>query len=513
MKKRRANGIHDGGRLGFEEQLWRASDRLRGHVEPAEYKHIVLGLIFLKYIVDGHWHGAKPRAVPDRNKAREARVDLLGDALSSGAPNEGPWHRIVEQATVDNVHGLLRKAVRKTKQEHSELSDLFDDGFVDIPPKPLVDLLRVIDDIPLESHSTKSSDVLGRVYEYFLAHFASSEGRSGGEYYTPRSVVQLLVDMVRPFRGKVYDPCCGTAGMFVQSERFVVEHGGRAADVRLYGQESSARTLRLARINLALRGLSADLGVVHADTFRNDQHPNLKADYVLANPPFNAKEWGASDLMSNGRWVFGVPPAGNANFAWVQHIYSHLSDDGVAGFVLSNGSLSSNQGGELEIRRKLIEADVIECIVTLPSQLFYGTQIPACLWFISRSKQRGKAKHLKGRTLFIDGRRMGHLVDRVHAELSADERTLISSTYHAWRASADHYVDSPGFAFSATTNDVEQHRFALVPGRYVGFPPSDCAAWEQVLKDIDLGVASRRLQEVQSAADISLSGLRMLRRG
>lgn len=506
-KKKRANGEHDGGRLGFEEELWRASDRLRGHVEPAEYKHVVLGLIFLKYIIDGHWHGASTR-----KKRRIVVVDLLGKPLSPEGLREGPWHDMAVDATADNVHGLIRKALRKARQSGGTLLDFMDDGFLGIPAKPLVNLMKVIDEISLSDRSTQSRDVLGRVYEYFLANFASREGRSGGEYYTPRSVVQLLVDMIQPFRGKVYDPCCGTAGMFVQSERFVVQHGGHASDVQLYGQESSARTLRLARMNLAIRGLSANLGSVHADTFRNDQHPNLKAHYVLANPPFNAKEWGASDLSSDKRWVFGVPPPGNANFAWIQHIYSHLVDDGVAGFVLSNGSLSSNQGGEQEIRRRLVEADVVECIVTLPSQLFYGTQIPACLWFMSPNKEREKANHLRARTLFIDARRMGHLVDRVHAELSEVERDLISSTYHTWR-SGKSYADIPGFAYSATAHEIEQHRFAFVPGRYVGFPPSARSNWREALEGIDLGVASGRLEEVQSAADISLTALRLLRRG
>ena len=512
-RKRLANGAHDGGRLGFEEQLWSAADRLRGHVEPAEYKHVVLGLIFLRFAIESQQSKRARRTGGRAVKSIGTSGDLFSGNSSTSASSTNQWRKVVDQADVGGVHRVLRVAQKKAAQLNGDFAGLCSQDFTQIPGRRLLDLISVIDSLPLDNSAAKASDVLGRVYEYFLAQFASSEGRSGGEYYTPRSVVQLLVDIIQPFKGKVYDPCCGTAGMFVQSERFVVEHGGRKSDVRLYGQESSARTLRLARMNLALRGLAADLGEVHADTFTNDQHPNLKADYVLANPPFNAKEWSASDLVGDKRWVFGMPPANNANFAWVQHIYSHLSDDGLAGFVLSNGSLSSNQGGELEIRQRMIEADAIECIITLPSQLFYGTQIPACLWFVSRNKQRENGKHLKGRTLLIDARRMGHLVDRTHTELSTEDRKRISSIYHSWRKCPERYEDQPGFAHSATSTEIAEHRFALVPGRYVGFQASDQLKWKDALNDIELSVVSRRLEELELAAESSVAALRMLRRG
>lgn len=319
----------------------------------------------------------------------------------------------------------------------------------------------------------EGKDILGRVYEYFLGRFASAEGKRSGEFYTPRSIVRLLVEMLEPFTGRVYDPCCGSGGMFVQAERFVAEHGGRRNDIAVYGQELSDTTWRLAKMNLAIRGIDVDLGVRWADSFHDDLHPDLKADYSLANPPFNISDWGGEQLRDDPRWNYGVPPATNANFAWVQHIVSHLSPRGAAGIVLANGSLSSLQSGEGEIRRRLIDADVVECIVGLPSQLFYGTGIPVSLWFLNRDKTPGGARawrDRRGEVLFIDARQLGHMVSRIHRDLSADDIARIAGTYHAWRGErgAGDYADKSGFVYAASNDEVAAYRYVLTPGRYVG---------------------------------------------
>jgi len=317
----------------------------------------------------------------------------------------------------------------------------------------------------------RSVDLLGRVYEYFLTRFASAEGKNGGQFYTPSCVVRCLVEMLEPYKGRIYDPCCGSGGMFVQSEKFVESHGGTRGDISIYGQESNATTRRLAVMNLAIRGIEADFGPEHADTFRRDLHPDLRADYVIANPPFNDSDWFRKD--DDVRWQYGVPPKGNANFAWVQHFIYHLAPQGMAGFVLANGSMSSNQSGEGEIRRALIEADLVDCMVALPGQLFYSTQIPVCLWFLAKSKAADSQRGLRdrqGHTLFIDARKLGTLIDRVHRELLEADLEKIRDTYHGWRGAneAESYEDVPGFCKSATTAEISAHGHVLTPGRYVG---------------------------------------------
>jgi type I restriction enzyme M protein len=336
-------------------------------------------------------------------------------------------------------------------------------------------LIDLISNIKVGDMEARSKDVLGRVYEYFLSQFASAEGKKGGEFYTPRCVVKLLVEMIEPYKGRVYDPCCGSSGMFVQSVEFIRAHakgngnGGKAkADISIYGQESNYTTWRLAKMNLAIRGIEGQ--IAHGDTFHNDRFPDLKADFILANPPFNVSDWGGERLREDKRWQYGVPPAGNANFAWVQHIVHHLAPAGMAGFVLANGSMSSNQSGEGEIRKSLIEGDLVDCMVALPGQLFYSTQIPACLWFLTRDRKNGKFRDRRGHVLFIDARKMGRMVDRTHRELTDKDIARIANTYHAWRGEKDagEYADIAGFCKNATLDEVRKHGHVLTPGRYVG---------------------------------------------
>jgi type I restriction enzyme M protein len=329
-------------------------------------------------------------------------------------------------------------------------------------------LINLVSDIGLGSPADRARDVLGRVYEYFLAMFASAEGKKGGQFYTPSWVVRVLVEALAPYKGRVYDPCCGSGGMFVSSEKFIEAHSGKVGDISIYGQESNYTTWRLAKMNLAIRGIDAQ--IAHGDTFHNDRHPDLKADYVLANPPFNDSDWRGELLKEDKRWVYGVPPAGNANFAWVQHFIYHLAPTGLAGFVLANGSMSSSQSGEGEIRQRMIEADIVDCMVALPGQLFYSTQIPVCLWFLTRNKKNGRFRDRRGETLFIDARKMGTLTDRVHRELTDEDIAQIAGTYHAWRGDrgAGEYADVPGFCKAAKLDEIQKHGYVLTPGRYVG---------------------------------------------
>jgi type I restriction enzyme M protein len=476
---------HNGANLGFEEKLWQTADKLRGHMDAAEYKHVVLGLIFLKYISDAfeeHHSSLEQQATDPHSdwyiRERQQRYDFLEDRDSYASenifwvPKEARWSHLQANARQPIIGQLIDAAMVAIEKDNASLHGVLskDYGRQQLNKQLLGELIDLIGTIGLGDKESRSKDILGRVYEYFLGKFASAEGKGGGEFYTPQSVVRLLVEMIEPYHGRVYDPCCGSSGMFVQSEKFILAHGGRLSDISIYGQESNPTTWRLAKMNLAIRGIEANLGPYNADTFLNDLHRDLKADFILANPPFNMSVWGGERLRDDSRWRYGKPPAGNANYAWIQHIISHLAPTGIAGFVLANGSMSSNQSGEGEIRKAIIAADLVDCMIALPGQLFYGTQIPACLWFLARSKQNGKFRHRSGQTLFIDARKLGHLADRTHRELLEEEISLIARTYHAWRqgANAGEYQDVPGFCRSAARREITENGYILTPGRYVG---------------------------------------------
>jgi len=464
---------NSGARLGFEQTLWAAADKLRGHMDSSEYKHVVLGLIFLKYISDAFQERYNElKALPPGECADPEDRDEYAAENVFWVPKKARWWNLQDNAKLPEIGKLIDDAMVAIEKENPSLKGVLPKDYARpaLDKTRLGELIDLIGTIGLGDKENRSKDILGRVYEYFLGQFASREGKKGGEFYTPRCIVKLLVEMIEPYKGRVYDPCCGSSGMFVQSEEFIRAHGGRLGDISIYGQESNPTTWKLAKMNLAIRGIEANLGGQHADSFHDDLHKDLKADFLLANPPFNDSDWGGERLRDDARWKFGAPPAGNANFAWVSHFIHHLSPRGMAGFVLANGSMSSNQSGEGEIRKRIIEADLVDCMIALPGQLFYGTQIPACLWFVSRSKGNGKFRDRRGQTLFVDARKMGVLIDRVHRELTDEEIARIAGTYHAWRGEKDSgkYADVPGFCYSAKTEEIGKHGYVLTPGRYVG---------------------------------------------
>jgi type I restriction enzyme M protein len=456
--------------VGFEATLWAAADALRNNMDAAEYKHVVLGLIFLKYISDAFEAKHAELAAQKGEGADSEDPDEYRAASIFWVPKEARWSHLKASAPQPTIGKLVDDAMAAIERDNRSLKGVLPKDYArpGLDKERLGQLINMVSDIALGDPAERAKDTLGRVYEYFLAQFASAEGRKGGQFYTPSHVVRVLVEMLAPYKGRVYDPCCGSGGMFVQSEKFIEAHAGKLGDISIYGQESNYTTWRLAKMNLAIRGIDAQIG--HGDSFHNDRHPDLKADYVLANPPFNDSDWRGELLKDDKRWVFGVPPAGNANFAWVQHFLHHLAPGGVAGFVLANGSMSSNQSGEGEIRKSLIEADLVDCMVALPGQLFYSTQIPVCLWFLARGRQNGRFRDRRGHTLFMDARKLGTMVDRVHRELMEADVARVASTYHAWRGDrgAGTYADVPGFSKSATLEEIREHGHVLTPGRYVG---------------------------------------------
>lgn len=459
--------------LGFEATLWSAADKLRNNMDAAEYKHVVLGLIFLKYISDS-FEELHTTLQADSEADPEDEDEYLSKNVF-WVPKNARWGYIQSNAKQPNIGSIIDDAMDAIEKENKSLRGVLPKDFFKYQNnlrEKLGELIDLIGKIGLGDKENRSKDILGRVYEYFLTQFASSEGKNGGQFFTPRCIVSLIVQMLAPYKNaRVFDPACGSGGFFVQSEKFIEQHAGGIGDISIFGQESNPTTWRLAKMNLAIRGIEADLGSENADSFLRDLHSSLKADFVMANPPFNMKDWGQPQLQGDKRWKYGTPPANNANFGWVQHFISHLSPNGMAGFILANGSMSSNTSGEGDIRKGMIEDDMVDCMVSLPGQLFYSTQIPVCLWFLARNKWESKHRNRMGETLFIDARKLGTMVDRVHKELLEADIEKLVNTYHAWRGDADcqrKYEDIQGFCHSAKREEIESHGYVLTPGRYVG---------------------------------------------
>jgi len=505
--------------VGFEESLWDAANKLRGSVESAEYKHIVLSLIFLKFISD-KFEVRKNAIVAEYGNEYIDMVEFYTMENIFYLPEDARWSFIQMNAKQDDIAVKIDSALHAVEKSNKSLAGALPDnyfsrlGLDSSKLSALIDTINNIDTIASKNANTakesadsaeeakSEEDLVGRVYEYFLGKFAASEGKGGGEFYTPKSIVTLIADMIEPFSGKIYDPCCGSGGMFVQSLKFINSHNGNQKNISIYGQEYTNTTYKLAKMNLAVRGISGNLGDVAGDSFFKDQHPDLKADYIMANPPFNQKQWRAdNELVDDARWAgYPTPPTGNANYAWIMHMISKLSEHGTAGFVLANGSMSSNTSGEGDIRQKIIENDLVDCMIALPGQLFYTTQIPVCLWFLTKDKsaasgitgndEKGllKRRDRQGETLFIDAREMGSMVNRTLKELTNDDIAKITETYHVWRGEElvvesekasekaqktvekanKEYQDIAGYCKSATLDEMKANDYVLTPGRYVG---------------------------------------------
>jgi type I restriction enzyme M protein len=478
----------NGGPLGVEAELFKAADKLRGNMEPSDYKHVALGLIFLKHISETFETKRAELLLEDLTVQEGTKVKPSEDRDEYAAesvfwvPPTARWSHLQANAKQPSIGKMIDEAMIAIEKDNENLKGVLPKDYARpaLNAVMLGELIDLISGIALGQEKGEARDVLGHVYEYFLSQFAGSEGKRGGEFYTPRSVVRVMVGMIEPFKGRVYDPCCGSGGMFVQSERFVEEHGGRIGDIAVYGQESNYTTWRLCKMNLAVRGIDADIKWNSEGSFHKDELRDLKADYVLANPPFNISDWGGDRLREDVRWKYGAPSASNANFAWIQHIVHHLAPSGTAGVVLANGSMSSTQNGEDAIRKAFVEGvngrpGVVDCMIALPGQLFYSTQIPVCLWFLARDKSNGVARDAKlrdrrGEILFIDARKLGHMVDRTRKEFSDADIEKITRAYHAWRGEgeAGDYEDVPGFCKAANLEEIKGHGFVLTPGRYVG---------------------------------------------
>ena len=457
----------------LEQTLFKTADKLRKNIDAAEYKNIVLGLIFLKYISDSfeslhsklkeeQSQGADPE---DRDEYKAENVFFV--------PKEARWSYIQSRSKLPTIGEELDYAMESIEKENSSLKGILPKVFArpNLDKQSLGGLIDLISNTQLSEEAHKSKDILGRIYEYFLGEFAAAEGKKGGQFYTPKSIVKTMVEMIQPYNGRVYDPCCGSGGMFVMSDKFIQEHQGRRDSISIYGQESNQTTWRLCRMNLAIRGIDGTQVIWNTEgSFLKDAHSTLKADYILANPPFNDSDWSGELLRDDPRWQYGIPPVGNANYAWMQHMIYHLSPNGSMAMVLSNGSLSSNTSNEGEIRKNILKADLIDCIVMLPKQLFYNTGIPACVWFLDRDKTGNGERERKGEVLFIDASELGYMKDRTHREFTDEDIKKISNTYHEWKKKDNHYEDVKGYCKSATLEDIEKNNWVLTPGRYVGIP-------------------------------------------
>ncbi|HOG02522.1 MAG TPA: class I SAM-dependent DNA methyltransferase [Accumulibacter sp.] len=515
MARSRTASPHDStSALGFEAKLWLAADKLRSNMDAAEYKHVVLGLIFLKYISDtfeehrakliagqGDYKGANPE---DADEYRAENIFWV--------PKEARWSHLQANAKQPTIGKIVDDAMVAIERDNPRLKGVLPKDYArpGLDKHRLGELIDLIGTIGLGDRENRAKDILGRVYEYFLTQFASAEGKNGGQFYTPSCVVRCLVEMLAPYKGRIYDPCCGSGGMFVQSEKFVEAHGGKLGDISIYGQESNATTRRLAVMNLALRGIEADFGKEHADTFRADQHPDLRADYVLANPPFNDSDWFRKD--DDVRWQYGVPPKGNANFAWVQHFIHHLAPQGMAGFVLANGALSAT-GPQGEIKKAVIDADLVDCIVMLPPKLFYTTQAPVSLWFFSRAKTspQGNERRRSRETLFIDARKCFVKSDPTHNTLTDEHIELIANTYHAWKSRGQKgYEDVIGFCRSVRTELIAECDYSLVPARHVGInvDPPDLDSTRQALDEALKSITTSLHEMDELAAHVKESVLK-----
>lgn len=487
--------------IGFEETLWKSADKLRGSMDSAEYKYVVLGLIFMKYISD-KFETKYEELVEEGDGFEEDRDEYEAENIF-WVPKEARWGYLKDNAKDPKIGQIIDDAMILIEKENPTLKGVLDKRYArpELDKRRLGELIDLISTIKL--HKNGEKDLLGRVYEYFLGQFASSEGKGGGEFYTPTSVVKTLVEMIEPYKGRIYDPACGSGGMFIQSEKFIEEHAGRIGDLSIYGQELNATTWKLCKMNLAIRGLDGNIGPNQADTFHDDLHKILKADYVLANPPFNISDWGGNKLTEDVRWKYGVPPEGNANYAWLEHIVYHLAPNGVAGVVLANGALSSNTSNEGVIRKNLVDAKLVDAIVALPDKLFYSTGIPVSLWILNRNKKDNpKFREREDEILFIDARNLGTMVDRRHRELSEEDIKKISDTYHNYRNLKGNYEDIQGFCKAAKLDEVREHEYVLTPGRYVGIEEQedDGIPFEEKMENLtselgELFEKSRRLED------------------
>lgn len=472
MAKKNGNGTEE----TLEKQLWKAADKLRKNIDAAEYKHVVLGLIFLKYISDAFEElFAKLKAEEAQGADPEDKDEYKAENIFF-VPQEARWKMLLSKAKQPDIGKFVDDAMDAIEKENASLKGVLPKVYArqNLDPTSLGELIDLVGNIALGDTKARSADVLGHVFEYFLGEFALAEGKKGGQFYTPRSVVELLVEMLEPYQGRVFDPCCGSGGMFVQSEKFVEERKGKINDISIYGQESNQTTWRLCKMNLAIRGIdSSQVKWNNEGSFLNDAHKDLKADYIIANPPFNVSDWGGDLLRKDGRWQYGVPPVGNANYAWIQHFLYHLAPNGQAGFVLAKGSLTTKTSGEGDIRKALVENNLIDCIVNLPAKLFLNTQIPASLWFMNRNRTNGKFRDRSKDVLFIDARNLGYLINRRTKELSQEDIQKIAETYHNWRNPDGKYEDIAGFCASTPISKVAELDYVLTPGRYVGLPDDE----------------------------------------